>query len=280
MSRYATTFAELRARREGAFVPFAVLGDPDPATSLDILEAFVAGGADMLELGIPFSDPVADGPTIQAADIRALAAGVTPKDALGIVATFRRRHPAIPIGLLMYANLVLRPGLEAFARQAMSAGVDSILVADLPHEEAAPWREAMAAAGMDAVTLVTPLTRGGRLESMAALPSPYVYVVSRSGVTGRDRSLSDSARPLLRSLKRLRSAPTLLGFGIGSPENVTQALSAGADGAICGSAIVEIVGRHAGASRRPLPRGARAALRSEIEDFVRGMKAATNRSSR
>ncbi len=269
--RYAKVFQSLAARREGAFVPFTVLGDPDPATSLAVLEAFVAGGADLLELGIPFSDPVADGPAIQGADLRALRAGVTPEVALEILAAFRARHAEIPIGLLTYANLVQKPGAAAFCRRLAAAGADSVLIADLPLEEAAPFRAAAAAAGLGLVSMVTPLTRADRLAAIAAAGGPYLYVVSRTGVTGKDASLAGTAAPLLRRIRRASAIPTLLGFGIGRPEQVRQAIAAGASGAISGSAAVEIIARHAGA-----PRGLDlAALGAELSEFVAAMKAGT-----
>ena len=271
MDRYTTRFARLAAQAEGAFVPFTVLGDPDPETSLAVLEAFAAGGADMLELGIPFSDPVADGPAIQGADLRALRAGVTPAVALEILATFRARHADIPVGLLIYANLVQMPGALAFSRRLAHAGADSVLIADLPLEEAAPFRAAAAAAGLGLVSMVTPLTRADRLAAIAAAGGPYLYVVSRTGVTGKDARLAVTAAPLLRRIRRASAIPTLLGFGIGRPEQVRQAIAAGATGAISGSAAVEIIARHAAA-----PRGlAAAALGAELRGFVAAMKAAT-----
>ena len=271
--RYADVFGRLAKAGEGAFVPFTVLGDPDPETSLAVMEAFVAGGADMLELGIPFSDPIADGPTIQGADQRALDAGTTPQGALDLVAEFRKRHPEHPIGLLVYANLVARGGVEAFCGRLSRAGVDSILVADLPMEEGRSLRRAADAAGVGSVAMVTPMTDSRRLAKVTALPAPYIYVVSRVGITGKDASLAASAAPLLRRLRRVSSTPTLLGFGIGQPADVRSAVALGASGAISGSAAVEIIARHAG--RGVLTRGRRAALSTDLREFVAAMKSAT-----
>jgi tryptophan synthase alpha chain len=273
--RYSARFDALAARGEGALVPFTVLGDPDPETSLAVLEAFAAGGADMLELGIPFSDPIADGPAIQGADLRALHAGVTPAVALEILAAFRARHADIPIGLLIYANLVQRPGARAFFRRLARAGTDSVLIADLPLEETTPFREAAAAADVALVSMVTPLTRGARLAAIAAGGGPYLYVVSRTGVTGRDARLADTAGPLLARIRRASAIPTLLGFGIGRPEQVRQAIAAGATGAISGSAAVEIIARHAREYPEGLRGGAVAALTAELRGFVAAMKAGT-----
>ena len=271
--RYADVFGRLAKAGEGAFVPFTVLGDPDPETSLAVMEAFVAGGADMLELGIPFSDPIADGPTIQGADQRALDAGTTAQGALDLVTEFRKRHPEHPIGLLVYANLVARGGVEAFCGRLSRAGVDSILVADLPMEEGKSLRRAAAGAGVGSVAMVTPMTDSHRLAKLTALPAPYIYVVSRVGITGKDASLAASAAPLLRRLRRVSSTPTLLGFGIGQPADVRSAVALGASGAISGSAAVEIIARHAG--RGALTRGRRAALSTDLREFVAAMKSAT-----
>ncbi len=142
MERYETLFAQLKNRQEGAFVPFVTLGDPGPEQSLKIIDALIEGGADALELGIPFSDPLADGPTIQGAALRAFAAGVTPAQCFEMLAAIRQKHPTIPIGLLMYANLVFSPGIDAFYAQCARVGVDSVLVADVPVEESAPFRQA------------------------------------------------------------------------------------------------------------------------------------------
>lgn len=139
MERYETLFAQLKNRQEGAFVPFVTLGDPGPEQSLKIIDALIEGGADALELGIPFSDPLADGPTIQGAALRAFAAGVTPAQCFEMLAAIRQKHPTIPIGLLMYANLVFSPGIDAFYAQCARVGVDSVLVADVPVEESAPF---------------------------------------------------------------------------------------------------------------------------------------------
>lgn len=273
--RYSATFRSLRDRGEGAFVPFLVLGDPDPETSLDLLRAFADGGADMLELGIPFSDPVADGPVIQGADLRALANGIDPRGALELIARFRCEYPDMPVGMLLYSNLIQRPGPERFLRSLAEAGANSVLVADLPFEEGAAWRRAGRDAGVRFVQMATPKTNDDRLARILALPAPYLYVVSRTGVTGRDRSLSTAARPLLRRIRRLGVMPCLLGFGIGKPEHVRATIGVGADGAICGSAIVEIIALHCGAGGVISGSRARRALVQDVRRFVKRMKSAT-----
>lgn len=275
-TRYQQSFRRLAAEGAGAFVPFVVLGDPDPETSLELLRACAANGADMLELGIAFSDPVADGPAIQAADRRAIAAGASPAVALEVIAAFRAEQPTLPIGLLLYANLVQRQGTERFYRRAARAGVDSILVADLPIDEADDFRAAAAATGIGQVFMATPTMSPLRLRRTMDARCPYVYVVSRAGVTGRDRDLSRAAGPLLRRIRKAGDAPTLLGFGIGRPDQVATALRAGATGAISGSALAEIIGRHVSAGKK-FTRGRRAALVEEAGGFVRTMKRATER---
>lgn len=257
-------------------MPFTVLGDPDPESSLAILHAFAEGGADMLELGLAFSDPIADGPTIQGADLRALRAGADPAAALQLLASFRAAYSDMPVGLLVYANLVHRPGPDVFYRRAAAAGADSVLVADLPLEESAAFAAAARRSGVAPVYMATPMTPDDRLARIVKAGGPYLYVVSRSGVTGRDRSLAAGAAPLLARIRRLGDTPTLLGFGIGRPEHVRQALAAGAAGAISGSAAVEIIARHSGAGKA-LGKAARARLTGDLRDFVRAMKGATRR---
>jgi tryptophan synthase alpha chain len=264
--RYTAMFARLAARGEGAFAPFAVLGDPDLERSRAVLEALVAGGADALELGIPFSDPIADGAAIQAAARGALAAGVRPADALALVREVRDRHADLPIGLLVYANLVERMGRERFYAAVAEAGVDSVLVADVPEQEAAPFRDAARRAGVVAVGLAPPNAGEAVLAAIASRPGGYVYVVSRPGVTGADSELREAARGVVARLRELGAPPALLGFGVAEPEHVRAALAMGAAGVISGSAVAARIARHA------VDAGA---LRREIEGFVRDMRAAT-----
>lgn len=264
--RYRQTFQGLRARREGAFVPFTVLGDPDPETSLAIVRALVRGGADALELGIPFSDPVADGPVIQAADVRALAAGVRPAHAWEIVRAVRAESPALPIGLLVYANLVEARGREPFYRSAAEAGVDSILVADVPTLEAVAFAECARRAGVQPVLIATPNSDDRHLQAIARLGGGYTYVVTRVGVTGADREAQSNQAGLLEKLRGFGAPPALVGFGVSRPEHVRAALADGAVGAICGSAIVRRIEQNL---------GDRAALLAAVEALVRELKAAT-----
>lgn len=265
-ARYDALFARLATRREGAFVPFAVLGDPDRAASVALIRALVEAGADALELGVPFSDPVADGPAIQAANLRALAAGFRVDDGWSIVAEIRREHAAIPIGLLVYANLVLHGGAERFYARAAAAGVDSVLIADAPLLESARFEPVAAAHGVAPVLIAPPSAGDERLAAIAARSRGYVYVTSRPGVTGADRELNADAGAVLASLRRLGAPPALLGFGIAAPEHVRRALALGARGAISGSAIAARVADH---------RDDSAARLAAVAAFVREMKAAT-----
>jgi tryptophan synthase alpha chain len=257
VTRYPAMFDRLKRRGEGAFGAFAMLGDPDPEASAAILDSLVDGGADMIEVGIPFSDPVADGPVIQAAAVRALAAGTRTSDCFGLLARFRTRHPEVPVGILTYANLVAARGLEAFYRSAAEAGVDSVLVADVPLIEASPFLAAARAGGVAPVLIAAPNTPADRLRRMAAEGEGYTYCVARAGVTGADEEVR-FAGDVVEALIEAGAPPPVLGFGIASPEHVGLALQAGAAGVISGSAIVERIARG-----------------EDVRGFVAAMKAAT-----
>lgn len=261
MSRYARMFAGAADAGEGVFGAFVMPGDPDLAASAAMLDQLVESGADMLEVGIPFSDPVADGPVIQAAASRALAAGVTPDDCFELLGAFRRRHPEIPVGILTYANLVMARGRDDLYRRAAAAGVDSVLVADVPVIEAAPFVAAARAHAIQPVLIAAANTPPGRLAEIARLGGGYTYCLARAGVTGADDQARIDRPPMIAELVRLGAPPPVLGFGISKPEQVRAAIAAGAAGVICGSAIVELIARSD-------PPGA----------FVRRMKAATRSS--
>ncbi len=238
MSRYDMMFERCRAEGRIAFGGFLMLGHPGIAKCADLLDALVKGGADMVELGIPFSDPVADGPVIARAGKEALEAGVTPDDCLALVAAFRARHPDIPIGILTYANIVLARGRAAFARELADAGVDSLLVADVPSIEAEPWARDLAAAGIDPVLIAAPNTPDAALARIAKHCRGYTYCVARNGVTGTNEAPRLSHGSLFDGLARHGAPPPVLGFGLSEPDHVRAAAEAGAAGAISGSAIV------------------------------------------
>ena len=259
MSRYGAMFERLGARGEGAFGAFLMLGDPDLETSSVLLDALVDGGADMIEVGIPFSDPIADGPVIQAAANRALRAGVRVDDCFQLLADFRHRHSPVPVGILTYANLLAARGRGRFCSHAAAAGVDSLLVADVPALEAEPYADAVRAAGLDLVMIAAPNTPEQTLTRVARLCTGYVYCVTRLGVTGVQDELALEHERLFTDLKRLVALPPVLGFGISTPAHVRQAIAAGAAGVISGSAIV---GLAAEAGDSP----------SRIASFVAAMK--------
>lgn len=259
MTRYSAMFDRLGARGEGAFGAFLMLGDPDPETSAVLLDALVDGGADMIEVGIPFSDPIADGPVIQAAAIRALKAGVRVDDCFRLLTGFRQRHSAIPVGILTYANLLAARGRERFCADAVAAGVDSLLVADVPALEAEPYADAVRAAGLDLVMIVAPNTPGQTLTRVARLCTGYTYCVTRMGVTGVQDELALEHQRLFTDLRRLKAPPPILGFGISTPGHVRQAIAAGAAGVISGSAIVRVAAETGNSPAR-------------VASFVAGMK--------
>lgn len=241
MTRYAAMFERCRQRGEGVFGAFLMIGDPDPERSAAYLDALVEGGVDMVELGIPFSDPVADGPVIQAAAERALRAGVRTADCLRIVAEFRHRFPEVPVGILTYANIVAARGIDCFAKELAAAGVDSLLVADVPSLEVAPYAAAARSAGIDLVMIAAPNTPRAVLERIAGCSSGYTYCVARPGVTGVSQSLTLDHDRLLGSLREFGAPPPILGFGIALPDQVREAIAAGAAGVISGSALVQLV---------------------------------------
>jgi tryptophan synthase alpha chain len=259
-ARYSAMFHRLRQRGEGAFGAFVMLGDPDLAASAAVLDALVQGGADMIEVGIPFSDPVADGPTIQAAAERALSQGIRPSQCFALLAAFRQRHPDVPVGILTYANLVVTRGRSAFYRAAAEASVDSVLVADVPSLEAAPFVASAIAAGVAPVLIAAPNTPRPTLERIASQGRGYTYCVARAGVTGAERGMELDHHALLDTLAAVGAPPPVLGFGISTPDHVREALAAGAAGVISGSAIVKLV---------------EAGDLAAVVSFVRAMKAAT-----
>jgi len=257
MSRYAAMFDRLDG--EGAFGAFLMLGDPDLETSATLMDAVIDGGADMIEVGIPFSDPVADGPVIQAAAQRALAAGVRVGDCLDLIAALRRRHSDVPIGILTYANIVVARG--GFIRGAAEAGADSLLIADVPALEAEPFTREMEQAGIEPVLIAAANTPDAALQRIAKLSKAYTYCVSRVGITGTHAGGQFDA-DLVERVKRAGAPPAVFGFGISRPEHVRAALDCGARGVICGSAIVDLVSR-----------------RGDVASFVQSLKAVTRNDS-
>ena len=257
MSRYADMFERMKG--EGAFGAFVMLGDPDLDTSARLLETLAGAGADMIEVGIPFSDPVADGPVIQAAAQRALAAGVRVGDCFDLISALRARHSDLPIGILTYANIVV--ARTGFMQDAAQAGADSLLIADVPAVEAEPFVCEMDEAGMEAVLIAAANTPDATLQRIATLSKAYTYCVSRAGITGTHAGGEFDAG-LVGRVERAGAPPAIFGFGISRPEHVRAALAAGARGVICGSAIVDLVSR-----------------RGDVATFVQSLKAVTRNDS-
>jgi tryptophan synthase alpha chain len=245
MSDIAKVFERLKAQGDGALIGYVTAGDPEPGLTARIAEALVKGGVDIIELGVPFSDPIADGPTIQAASVRALQAGTTPKMVLGIAEDIKRKL-GVPVVILTYFNPVFRMGVANFFRLAKSFGVDGVVVPDLPVEEAEDYREAAENCGVDTIFLAAPSTSNERLGKIVACTSGFLYVVSHFGVTGTRETVEDSTVQLIKRILVFTEGGVSLavGFGVSKPEHAKRIIEAGADGVIVGSAFVNIIQRH------------------------------------
>ena len=261
MTRLAEAFEALRARRGRALIPYFTAGDPSMADTRRLVVEAAHRGADVVEIGIPFSDPLADGPVIQRAAQRALAAGVTLPRVLELARDLRG-EVAIPLVFLTYYNPVLAFGLKAFARSAADAGVDGVIVADLPPEEAGPLADEAGAASLDLIHLVAPTSTPARMRLIARRSRGFVYVVSLTGVTGVRESLAPDLVKQLRALRLITTRPICVGFGISTPEHV-RAVAPYADGVIVGSAVVRLIEQLAGTPR----------LVEEVGRFIATMKA-------
>lgn len=265
-NRYQACFNALKERKEGAFIPFVTLGDPDLEQSEAIIKTLIDNGADALELGFPFSDPVADGPTIQRASIRALQQRISVSACFKLLSRIRAYNAEIPIGLLVYGNLVMAQGLEHFYQQCADNGVDSILVADLPVRESSAFKAAAAKMGIAQVFIAPPDATPSTLSAIASHSEGYIYLLTRAGVTGAGETVQAPASELIDFLKAHHGAPAVAGFGISRPEHVSAAIKAGASGAISGSAVVQII---EDSLHDPQ------AMLENLAGFIRSMKAAT-----
>lgn len=239
MSRLEAAFAALAASGRVGLVTYVTAGDPDLERSATVLRALDRGGADVIEVGVPFSDPLADGPVIQRASERAIRAGATLARALDLVAG-ARGDLAAPVVLFTYANPVLRLGVDRFAARAAEAGVDGVLVLDLPIEEAGPLHTTLAAAGLDTIFLLSPTTSDERIEAAARLGRGFLYAISRLGVTGARDAVASGAEALARRIRRHTRLPIAVGFGLSRPEHVA-AVGRFAEAAVVGSALVEFL---------------------------------------
>jgi tryptophan synthase alpha chain len=262
MHRIERTFARLHAEGQPGLVTFVTAGDPDLHRSAEILRALDRAGADVLELGVPFSDPLADGPVIQRATERALAAGSNLRASLSLVEQVRGDVKA-PIVLFSYANPLLKMGIPEFARRAAAVGVDGVLALDLPIEEAGDFRATLASAGLDTIFLLSPTTTDERIQKAAELGRGFLYGISRLGVTGARDRVATGARDLVRRIRAHTTLPIALGFGISRPEHVAE-VGVYADAAVVGSALVSLIAEANGSPR----------LIERVEDYVRSLKGA------
>jgi len=260
MSRLESTFASLRAESKPGLVTYITAGDPTLPKTRGVLQALDRAGADVIEVGVPFSDPLADGPVIQRATERALASHTTLSGVLDLIGEVRSSIRA-PIVIFSYANPILRLGAERFADRARAAGVDGVLVLDLPIEEADDFRNMLGMRGIDTILLLSPTTTDDRLRKAAALGSGFLYAISRLGVTGARDRVADGAREMVDRIRRVSPLPVALGFGISKPEHVRE-VGQWADAAVVGSALVSVVAE-AGASND---------LDTRVEEYVRWLK--------
>ena len=247
MTRLSAAFAKAHP----ALVAFVTAGDPTPAATPAILDALVAGGADVIELGMPFTDPMADGPAIQAANLRSLAAGTRTADILAIATAFRERHPEVPLVLMGYANPMLRRGPDWFAEAASAAGVDGVICVDIPPEEDDALGPQLRARGIDPIRLATPTTDGARLPRVLDGACGFLYYVSVAGITGKQQAVQASIDDAVARLKAATDLPIAVGFGVRTPEQAAN-IARVADGVVVGSAIVEIVAQHGAAAAGPV----------------------------
>jgi tryptophan synthase alpha chain len=259
-SRLAATFARIREQGAPGLVTYITAGDPDLPRTGEILRALDRAGADVLEVGVPFSDPLADGPVIQRATERALAAGTTLTGVLDLVGRVRPDVRA-PVVIFSYANPILRMGAERFADRARAAGVDGVLVLDLPIEEADEFRGMLVARGIDTILLLSPTTSDERLRKAASLGSGFLYAISRLGVTGARDQIAEGAQEMVGRIRSVSDLPVALGFGISQPDHVRE-VGRWADAAVVGSALVSVIAEA----------GAADDLTNRVEEYVRWLK--------
>jgi tryptophan synthase alpha chain len=260
VSRIDDVFARLRAEQRTGLVTYVTAGDPDLPRSGDVLRGLDRSGADVLEVGVPFSDPLADGPVIQRATERALAAGATLSGVLDLVAQVRSEVKA-PIVLFSYANPIARMGFDAFASRAAAVGVDGVLTLDLPVEEAGEVRDLFAREGLDTIFLLSPTTTAERIRRSSQLGSGFLYGISRLGVTGTRETVAAGARVLAERVRAETAMPLAVGFGVSRPEHVAE-IGRWADAAVVGSGLVNVVAQH----------GTSDTLVRAVEDYVRWLK--------
>jgi tryptophan synthase alpha chain len=249
MNRIDAKFSALRAAGQKAFVAYITAGDPHLGATLKFARAFERVGVDVLELGVPFSDPLADGVVNQLAAERALHSGTTLTRVLRMVAALRKAGGQIPVVFYVYFNLIHRHGVKRFARDAARAGVDGVLALDLPPEEAAGYEQAIREAGVHPIYLVAPTTPAARVKEIAAHAAGFIYYVSREGVTGMQKTVSDTMEPMVKVIRRYSTLPVCIGFGVSTAAQAAAVAAVG-DGVVVGSAIVNQIARHGGDAER------------------------------
>ena len=264
MSRLSERFEKLREQGEKALICFVTAGDPTPEATVAIVAALAEAGADAVEIGLPFSDPLADGPSIQAASQRSLDRGMTVPKSLEIVRQIRRRTPDLPLILMTYYNPILRYGLERYATDARASGADAHIVTDLTPEESGDWRRISQANGLDAIFLLAPTSTADRIAIVAKISTGFVYGVSRTGVTGARQDVPAELAAVVSQIKAQTETPVCVGFGISLPEHV-QKIAAISDGAIVGSSLVDLIHENRDAAN----------LLDSVREYVHSLKQAT-----
>ena len=262
MKTYKEVFDKLKKDKKGALVAFIVAGDPDYETSLKIAKSICDAGADVLEIGLPFSDPIADGKTIQAADIRALDNGMNTDRFFDFISDLRK-HTNVPIGVLSYYNLIYQRGIEKFCIDSKKAGINSILIADMTIEESDSIISNAKKHSVETVFMITPLTNDSRIKEISSRSTGFIYLVSRLGVTGARGDLGKSTLDLIKRVRKFTSKPLCVGFGISNANHVKDVINAGADGAIVGSAIVKIIEENLYDKEK---------MMEKVKGFVKGLK--------
>jgi len=261
MSRIKNTFNRLKKKSETALIPYIMAGDPDLPTTKTLILEMEKAGCDIIELGAPFSDPLADGPVIQKAALRSLANRTSVADVLGLVADVRKSS-TIPLILMTYYNLIFKYGEERFVHDAVAAGLDGLILPDLPPEEAGTLMLLAKKAGLDMIFLLAPTSTGDRIKLVAKITQGFVYYVSLTGVTGAQLAVQNSIKDALHGIKSMTGKPVAVGFGISSPDQAAQVAMWGADGVIVGSAIVRVIEENIG----------NAELISRVVSFVKALK--------
>ncbi|WP_159994841.1 tryptophan synthase subunit alpha [Roseomonas sp. 18066] len=272
MSRIAKRFAELKAEGRGALMPFIEAYDPDPATSMALLRGLPGAGADLIELGVPFTDPMADGPTVQMAGQRALKAGGTLAGAMAMVRDFRREDDDTPIVLMGYLNPILAYGIDRFCLDASSSGVDGLIVVDLPPEEADELAIPAKAQLLDMIRLVAPTTDENRLPKVLAGTSGFIYYVAIAGITGTRSATKDTLADAIPRVRRFTDLPIAIGFGVRTPQQAAEAVQV-ADGAVVASALIDTLARSLDEQGRAKPDTVRKVL-DQVRDLAEAVRVA------